>query len=363
MAETIEAPTLPSAETDIDKMDAIREKESGKAKPAEKQDLDLGKGEDIPNPETPTEKPAEKPAEAPAPTEPETKPEEKKPDEKKPKKPKFWKKEPPVVPATNGEIKPTAETKTEPPAAEFKLPKDIQDRLEKAEALLNDPSVKLVLKAKESGKDFRSYYDEISSRDPLKIANVDVYKMQLDDVGGYTEAEKQRKVEKFMEKDEDDQADIIAPFRKSLKDRDDKEQNEWTPKFEQEANPLEMVWSTLEKAVPEVGKEYVGKELYGIVVTPERYKSAIDLSKPIVNKGADGNPDPKDFFEKKFLFENFEAIAETIADTNWLTAVDKLEEVITLPLSSESGNHTPQPRQLRTEDEKRIKDLADSLPK
>lgn len=273
---------------------------------------------------------------------------------------KFWDK---TKTPTEGDavITPTTPV-TEPTISFDKLPKDIQERLKRAdvlEGIVSRPSVKLVLKAEEtSGKDFRTYYSELLNKDPFKIPNVDVYKMQLEDVGGYTQTEIDRKVEKFLEKDEDDQADIIAPFRKTLKDNSDKETTDWTPKFEQ---PEPMVD---DKALAEVAKTFENKEIFGIMATPQMVKETYDYfnNSPLINI-KDGKFDPQDLFTKTFLIKNFELIVNEAYEGGFNDGLEKLEQQVTQPLSTQIGSHQSQPRKVTSDTQKRIDSLKGSLPK
>lgn len=385
---------LPSIEDEINDLTVRREKATGKRKPEPKQELNLAKGEEQPE-ETAEAKATREAAEQKTVTDIATAKkhggeklddkgnvvdtegkivktaEEIKTAEVKPKKPKFWKKET-VAPATNGEAtKPKTETAPVSPETISlgKLPKEIQEKLKRAdalEAIVNRPSVKLVLKAEESGKDFKTFYSEVSSKDPFKIPNVDVYKMQLNDVGGYTQAEIDRKVERFMEKDEDDQADIIAPFRKTLKDNYDKEQNDWTPKFEAQENPVETAWDTLVADIPKVIPQYA-KELeleFGVPMTPEIIKNITNTSEPLVKIDKEtGRIDTKDFLRASYIVRNIDAIAETIDNQARTETAEEFNERYNLPLSAETGNHLPQPRQESTAVKKRVDALMESLPK
>lgn len=352
MAEVIEAPSKtsdiplvkePTIDDEINSLTALREKKHGKAKTVE-QPTNLAEGEEIP-------KAAE--AKEPAKTDPKAE------KEVKPKKEKFWKKEKEATP-TNGELPKAAAT--DPAPAEVKIPKEFLDRLEKAEALLNRPSVKTVLKAEESGDDYNTFREKLEAKNPMRMSYQDIYKVQLDR-DGYSEAEKARKLERFSEKDEDDQADIITHTRKELKAEFDKEINDYTPKFEKTTDPAETAWSELASSVPDAAKAIENKELYGVLMTPELLKSTSDINIPILKTDKDGRIDPTDFLRVKHIVQNFDLIAETIENQVRLEVTEEFETRYNLPLSAETGNHVPQPRQETTAVKKRVDALVESLPK
>lgn len=278
--------------------------------------------------------------------------EEVKPETKSEKKKfkKFWDKKEGQAPETA-----TAPAEIKP---EVKIPREIQERLDRAEALLNKPSVKMVLQAEEQGKDFNTYYDELKSKDPYKMPYADIYKAQLDEMG-YSETEKARKMERFAEKDEDDQADLIAPFRKQLKEKFDKTLQDYTPKFEKQEEKSFID----EDAYAAVVKSYENKELYGIQVTPQMAKSTSEYyTKNSLIKFKDGKFDPDDLFRKTFLIANEELILNEVYEGGYNAGIEKIEQEVTQPLSTQIGSHTPQPRKATSETEKRVQALRGSLP-
>lgn len=265
---------------------------------------------------------------------------------------KFWDKT--QTPA-EGEtvITPTAAAKEQ-----IKLPKEIEDELFSLRSIVNKPAVKMVLKAEASTKkDFVSYYDELKSRDPYKMSYDAIYKMQLEDQG-LNETEITRKSEKFAEMDEDDQLDRIASFRKTLKDRFDQELNENTPIFEQ---PEPMVD---DKALAETAKSFENKEIFGIMATPQMVKETYDYfnNSPLINI-KDGKFDPQDLFTKTFLIKNFELIVNEAYEGGFNDGLEKLEQEVTQPLSTQIGSHQSQPRKVTSDTQKRIDSLKGSLPK
>lgn len=364
MSETLTAPTpateeniniplsnpiVSSIDDALDNMDKIRETKKGKKKeqPANE---NAGEGEDILNP--PVETPSEKPAETPI----DKKLEGETPAETKPKKSKFWKKEKEAVPA-NG----VAQSEQTPatPQSKTELPPEIQKELENLRAIVNRPSVKTVLKAEESGKDYNTFREELESKNPMKMSYEDIYKIQLDR-DGYSESEKARKLERFSEKDEDDQADIITHTRKELKAEFDKNINEYTPKFEVQENPVAKTWDTLASELPSAIKQIENKDYFGVQMTPERIKSLTDISKPIIKIDQEtGRIDPQDFLRVKHIVENFDLIAETIEEQTRLEVTEEFNATYNLPLSAETGNHSPQPRQEQAHSSKRKEDMKE----
>lgn len=345
-----------SPEQEIDNLTVARNK-SNKKTPVVEQPANLGKGEEE------TIQPVETKIEAKV---EETKTEEKKEpvEEVKSKRKKFWKPEQPATPeAVKTET--TTTTSTEPTFDFNKLPKEIQDKLKRAdqvEEILNRSSVKTVLKLEESGKDFDTAYKELQSANPYNMAYKDIYKAMLDEEG-YSETEKQARMDRFDEKDEFDQADIITPFRKELKARFDKDIQSHTPKFEKAENPLEKTMVSLNEALPTVAQKWEGKVYQGILATPERVKSAMDINKPIVKMDKNGVVDPEDFFRVKYIIENYETIADTIVTETEVEISEEFKKRYNLPLSAETGKHEPSPTPIKTETKKRVDALMESLPK
>ncbi len=345
----------------IDRITVKRKEAEAKQKAKEAQEVSRETPQETPQTETPAETKAEVKTETSESKAPEAEG-EKKPEKKSAKG--SWKKkakEVEVVPATDKGIEGKTETKV---PVKVELPKEVSDRLTLLDSLLADPSIKTVLKAKESGKDFISYYDEMRSRDPYKMSYTEIYKMQLKEQG-LNETEIERKMEKFSERDEDDQLDIVAPYRKELKGRFDKELNDFTPSFKApEENNEPLPSDYLEEDIKKVTPNYTGRELFGIEATPERIAAAANLDKSIINI-KDGKIDAEDYFETNFLKQHFDLIAETIWEKAETETTEKLEAIYNVgkPLNANTGSGAPQPRTTDSATQKRVGALKDSLPK
>jgi hypothetical protein len=299
---------------------------------------------------------ADKPTETPKAEAPKAEVKEEAPKAERPKYRKKW--------GEKKEAEPTAEkTEVKTEAKADGLTADERQELATLRSLINKPSVKHVLKAEESGKDFVSYYDELKQRDPNKMSYSDIYKLQLKDQGA-TESEIERKLAKFEdEKDEDEQFDIISSFRKQLKNSWDKELNDYTPKVEKQAD----VWEELNEPYQNAAKQYENKELFGIKVTPDMAKQTAEFYK---NNSLftlkDGKIDADDMFKKTFLVNNIDLIVNEACEAAYNEGFEEAEKRngVGQPLSSQNGASVPQPRSgtAQTEREKRIQNLKASLP-
>lgn len=285
-------------------------------------------------------------------------PAEEKPKPKKERLKKFLtSKEEPAVTSTD--------TTTPAAAAKVELPKEVESELNQLRALVNKPSVKMVLQAEESGKDFSTYYEELKSRDPYKLPYNTLYEMQLRDQG-LSDSEIKRKLDKFNDPgqtDEDDQLDKIATFRKSLKEKFDSELKNYTPSTAA-PEPPENTWET--KVMPAYQaaiKNYENKELNGIMVTPQEAQSLSDYYKNnTLVKMKDGMPDPEDLARVTHLVKNYDLIVNQIYESGFNEGVEKLQEEVIQPLNAKTGSHTTQPRKTQTDTEKRVANLKASLP-
>lgn len=285
------------------------------------------------------------------------KPEDDKPkaeDKPKPEKKKFWKPEDKKPDAPAEQVKPVEQTVADTSLAE------LQKKVEQYEKLLSKKSVKSVLKAEESGKDFYESYAEMAKRDPFNMSYEDLYKMQLDE-DGYTETEKQRKLENFSAKEEDDQADIISKFRKDLKTKWNKELEDYTPKFESQ-EPVNDPNKNFHQELEAVAKTFENKEFYGILATPDMIKKAIDPNSSIIKVGADGTIDKEDYLRVKLIVDNLPLIAQTIEDQVTAEITEKWEKMTGGNLPPTNGTALPQSPQKATDVEKRMAALKASLP-
>lgn len=285
--------------------------------------------------------------------------------EAKPKKPKFWKPKEKEVPAANGEAKPAEEPVTETNFSLDKLPKEIQDRLKRAdllEELINRPSFKTLLMAEESGKDYDTVRNEIEANNPYKKSYEEIYKIKMDREG-YSPEEKGRKLAKFMEKDEDDQLDIITPTRKELKTEFDQKIASITPKItEKQPDPQATAWDELNADIPKTIPQYA-KELeleFGVAMTPDIIKDITNTAVPLIRIDKEtGRIDTKDFLRASHIIRNINLIAQTIEDDARLEVTEEFNKQYNLGLSSESGNHSAQPREAQQHSAKRKEDMKE----
>lgn len=86
----------------------------------------------------------------------------------------------------------------------------------KYDALLNDPSVALVLKSKQEGKDIFEIASTINSKNPASLSDEQVYKLMLADLNITTEEEIAEQMEYWESQPLVQRKAMIQPFRKEL---------------------------------------------------------------------------------------------------------------------------------------------------
>lgn len=365
---------LDSIKDPIERLAAARKMQEGRNKPADGKPADGKPEEGKPADGKPADgKPEEgKPADGkPADGKPEEgNPEEGKPADGKPAdgkaEKKFSAKDYSLKAQEEGKPadgKPADGKPAEAKPGESDLSKQEREELASLRAILSKPSVKTVLKAEESGKDFLTYYEELKSQDPYKMPLKDIYKLQLQEQG-LTEVEMDRRVTKFTDElDEDEQLDRVAVFRKQLKTKFDQLTSDYTPKLDK---PVDM-WDDLNAPYHQAAKTYEGKKILDVVVTPELAKATADFYKDnsLVNLTKDGKLDPDDLFKKTFVVNNIGLIINQARQEAYDEGFSAAEEAngVGKPLPSQNGGGAPQPRKSEnTETRKRVDNLIASLP-
>ncbi len=180
---------------------------------------------------------------------------------------------------------------------------------------------------------------------------------------GATEAEIERKVAKFEEKDEDDQFDVIAGYRQQKKAAFDKELSDYTPQYKPEENPVDP-WEQIDPLYQAAAKKYEGKEIDGILMTPERIAEVSSFyQNNSLFKIKDGNIDPDDLFEKTAAIMYREVALDAAYEAGALDTEERLKEEYNIGKTppSANGSHNPAPKQASTEVKKQMENLRASF--
>ncbi len=211
------------------------------------------------------------------------------------------------------------------------IPLEVEEELNKLRSIVNKTSVKQLLKIEQDGKDVESYYMERAQKDPSKLTPEQVMKGFLEEEGK-TGEELDRLMENFSERDEIDKISLTSERKKSLikefKSKEKDSLKDFNP-----ADPTEAI--NYRKAQVEFVNEVdlfvdslkgqVHPE-FGIRVDDKMVSSLKESFKTGVTIRENGTPDPQEFANREFLWNNREQIFETIWQAAEAQAIEKKME-------------------------------------
>ncbi len=213
-----------------------------------------------------------------------------------------------------------------------KLPIEVEEELNKLRSIVNKTSVKQLLKIEQDGKDVESYYMERAQKDPSKLTPEQLMKGFLEEEGK-TGEELINLMEDFKERSEIDKISLTSERKKSLI-------KEWKSKEKDSLKDFNPADPTEAIAQRKAQVEFVGEvdsfidsmkgqvhPEFGIKVDDKMVSGLKESLKNGLTIRENGTPDPKEFANREFLWNNREQIFESIWQAAEAQAIErKMEE-------------------------------------
>lgn len=173
------------------------------------------------------------------------------------------------------------------------------------EKLVNDPDVQIILEAKKSGKDIFGILKEVQGIDPNTYSLEDLHKMDLQSQG-LNDSEIEEAMADFQDLKPYQQKALTNPVKKKLEsDINSKKESflsklkEGTQEQSAEAQKKHAALVKTQQDFNKICDDYVGKEHYSVVGTPDMVQSMKNLiqSGELIPKNEDGSLDAQVLFD------------------------------------------------------------------
>ena len=238
-------------------------------------------------------------------------------------------------------LKPAAQPEVVTPPV-VQLPKDIEDELHYLRSVAKKPWVELGLAGEKDGKSIEEIIEStrlVNGIDPDRANLEDLFKIKLDRLGIKDENDVEAEMLRFGEKTKSEQIESVMNIRTQLKLERDEMRKGIVQTTDQANQTMKSAFVEATKAYDAVLKESVGKEVLGVVLTPEMAKQVEEIS--VWAQNGHQPVSPQELFELNFYYKFKEIIRSNYIDNSFAAGVEFLENKSTVTGTERTGLSKP----------------------
>lgn len=219
------------------------------------------------------------------------------------------------------------------------LPKEIEQELSYLRNLMKHPSVAAVLAAEKEGKNIFQITDELRGIDPEKASVSELFKIKLDRLGIKDEAKIEQALLAFNQKEEYEQAESVISTREQLRSERDKKLKDFISTTDQNSQKTQSLILQTKNDYDAILKSNIGKEVDGVVITPEIADTLNDIT--VWAQNGEQPVSAQELFELNLYHKYKGLIKQTIIDNSFAAGEEFVNSKITVTGKERTGFSKP----------------------